>query len=270
MGTFQPVDTDCLDYLRLCDVVLDPKHHIAMVTGIGRDEAGTVQQIVVSEPTMPLTGSTAFTPREFRHYWLENGYSVYRYDRMEQVSDAPELYVPGSETFALLPDFGNKANYRVADEPVELWALEEGWATVEVTDPAGKRTCYPLEDGCVVLRPAVVGRYSACLVKDGVRSGKVCWRMSDLRAEGEKQTYRVGEPIRCRFYNETKEDEVFRVVLNKPDYAVQWGRFLIEEEKTDGCCTFPAVETPGRYTLIALARNEYGVYTSPYGEITVE
>ena len=45
---------------------------------------------------------------------------------------------------------------------------------------------------------------------------------------------------------------------------------MSEEEKASGCCIFPAVETPGTYTLIALAKNEYGIYTSPYGEVIVE
>ena len=47
-------------------------------------------------------------------------------------------------TRALMLDYGNKANYRVGDEPVEISVFEQGWDAVEVTDPTGNKTRYPV------------------------------------------------------------------------------------------------------------------------------
>ena len=272
-----PVDTAQLESLRLCDILLDPKRHVALITGIGRDETGAVQRIEVSECTLPLTIRTTFTPEEFRHYWLEDNYTVYRYDRVDEVTYTPDPWLPMEgepaaemPRFALLPDYGNKANYRVGDEPVELWALEEGWETVEVTDPQGSRTCYPLEDSHVVLRPEAVGRYNACLVRGEERSGSVEWCMVSLHLEFDKKVYRVGEPLTCRAWNEAAEEKPFHATLNSDTYYVLDKVFLTEEEMETGRFALPAVSAPGKYIVIAMARNEYGIYTSPYCEVTVE
>ena len=277
LDTIHAVDAGQLENLRLGDILLDPKSHVALITGIARDEAGTVQRIEVSECTLPLTICTAFTREEFINYWLKDNYGVYRYDRIDEVSYTPNPYLPLDDEmaaepqhFALLPDFGNKANYRVGDEPVELWALEEGWDGVEVTAPDGEKTRYPLHDGHVVLQPDAVGHYSACLVKDGTRSGCVEWRMVSLHLAFEKECYAVGEPITCRVWNETAEDKVFHAVLNTDTYYVKDKVFLTQEETESGSFALPPQRVPGKYIVIALAKNEYGIYTSPYGEVTVE
>ena len=271
------VTAEPLENLRLGDILLDPKRHVALITGLARDEAGAVQRIEVSECTLPLTVCTAFTPEEFRRFWLQDHYGVYRYGKIDQVTYTPDPWMPlEGETavepphFALLPDYGNKANYRVGDEPVELWALEEGWEAVEVTHPDGKQTCHPLQEGHVTLQPAAVGHYSACLVREGARSGSVEWRMVSLHLQFEKETYAVGEPITCRTWNEVPEEKVFHAVLNTDTYYVKDTVFLTEEEGAAGRFTLPAQTVPGKYFVIAMARNEYGVYTSPYCEVTVE
>ena len=277
LDSIRPVDTEPLENLRLGDILLDPKRHVALITAIARDEAGEVRRIEVSECTLPLTVCTDFTPEEFNNYWLKDHYRVYRYDGIDTVTYTPDPWMPldgepavEMPRFALLPDYGNKANYRVGDEPVELWALEDGWDGVEVTDPFGARTCYPLEEGRVVLRPTAVGHYSACLIRDGARSGCVEWRMVSLHLAFEKEAYAVGEPITCRAWNEAAEEKVFHAVLNTDTYYVKEKVFLSDEERETGCFALPPMTEPGRYIVIALAKNEYGVYTSPYGEITVE
>ena len=122
----------------------------------------------------------------------------------------------------------------------------------------------------MVLQPVTVGRYSACLVKDGARSGSVEWRMVSLHLTFEKERYRVGEPITCRVRNEVADEKVFHAILNTEDYYVKGMVFPTEEERETGRFALPPATEPGRYTVIALAKNEYGVYTSPYCEITVE
>ena len=277
LDTMHEVSTESLENLRLCDILLDPKRHVALITGIGRDAEGTVQRIEVSECTLPLTVCNTFTPEEFRNYWLQNNYSVYRYEKIDEVTYSPDPWMPleGEEAaqmphFALLPDYGNKANYRVGDEPVELWALEDGWEAVEVTDPSGACTRYPLTQGHVVLQPTAVGHYSACLVKDDARSGCVEWRMVSLHLAFEKNCYAVGEPITCRVWNEMPGEKAFHATLNTDTYYVKDKVFLTEEEQETGVFALPPVTEAGRYIVIALAGNEYGVYTSAYCEVTVK
>ena len=271
------VSAEPLENLRLGDILLDPKRHVALITGIARDEAGAVQRIEVSECTLPLTVCTAFTPEEFRRFWLQDHYGVYRYGKIDQVTYTPDPWMPlegemavEPPHFALLPDYGNKANYRVGDEAVELWALEEGWEAVEVIHPDGTKTHHSLQEGHVTLQPAAVGHYSACLVRDGARSGSVEWRMVSLHLQFEKEKYAVGEPITCRTWNEVPGEKVFHAVLNTDTYYVKDTVFLAEEEGEAGRFALPAQTVPGKYIVIAMARNEYGVYTSPYCEVTVE
>jgi hypothetical protein len=94
LDSIHPVDSEQLENLRLGDILLDPKRHVALITGIARDEAGTVQRIEVSECTLPLTICTAFTPVEFCNYWLKNNYTVHRYDGIDNVTytSLPELF----------------------------------------------------------------------------------------------------------------------------------------------------------------------------------
>ena len=94
--------------------------------------------------------------------------------------------------------------------------------------------------------------------------------MVSLHLAFEKERYAVGEPITCRVWNEMPEEKAFHAILNTDTYYVKDKVFLTEEEQEAGSFALPAVEEPGRYVVIALAKNEYGIYTSPYGEVTVE
>ena len=94
--------------------------------------------------------------------------------------------------------------------------------------------------------------------------------MVSLHLEFEKDVYAVGEPITCRVWNEVDEEKVFHAILNTDTYYVKDKIFLTEEESAAGRFTLPAQTAPGKYIIIALAKNEYGIYTSSYGEVIVE
>lgn len=273
-----PMDSSVLENLQLCDVLLS-KGHVALVTDILRDAEGTVHSIEVSECTLPLTVSNWFTPEEFRGYWLEKEYNMYRYAYLDAVTYEPSPWVrvagdPETArpeiTTALMLDYGNKANYRIGDEPVEISVFEEGWEAVEVTDPNGDKQRYAIgEEKKLVLNPAVPGFYSARLVKNGAESACVEWCMVSISVAFEQEKYAVGDTVRCRFEN-AAEDAVFHMVVNDDRYYVLTGVNLSEEEMNSGWVTVPAVEKAGKYIMILLAKNAYGVYSSPYMELTVE
>ena len=94
--------------------------------------------------------------------------------------------------------------------------------------------------------------------------------MVSLHLAFEKNFYAVGEPITCRVWNETPGEKAFHATLNTDTYYVKDKVFLTEEEQETGVFALPPVTEAGRYIVIALAGNEYGVYTSAYCEVTVK
>ncbi len=274
-----PVDTTVLENLNLCDIVLDPRHHVAIITDILRDEEGRVHSIEVSESTNPQAIRTYFTPEEFRNYWLEDGYSIYRYNGLDNVTYNPDPFVhldgdpdlptPKINT-AIMLDFGNKANYRIDDEPVEISVFETGWEAVEVTDPDGTRIEYPIPHGKqLTLHPKKPGIYSVCLKRDGDRSDSVTWCMVNIDLTFEKDSHHTNEPINCRFDIAEPNDTAIYMTLNTDDYYVQGGYVLTSEEVSSCVATIPPIEKPGKYRVIILAKNQFGIYSSKYTELVI-
>ncbi|MBE6970902.1 MAG: hypothetical protein E7446_02130 [Ruminococcaceae bacterium] len=271
------VDIDPLENLRLCDIMLEPKSHIGIITDIRRDADGKIYDIEVSESTLPLVVSNRFTPEEFQRFWIDDGYSVWRYDLVDEVTYTPDpfVYVDGDPEVAppkinedILPDFGNKANYRVGDEPVELCVLTEGWESIEVTDPAGKVTSYPAEEK-LVLHPETVGIYAARLRRGDDYSDSVNWCMVNIDLSFEKEKFAFGEDLRIKFSN-AAPDTVFYTTLNDDTYYVPWSGCLSEEEIASGTASIPAPTKPGLYYVLVMAKNNYGIYTSKYTSVIVE
>ena len=276
LSTVHLVNIDPLENLRLCDILLEPKSHIAIITDIQRDADGKIHWIEVSESTLPLTVRNTFTPEEFRHFWLDEGYSVWRYDLLDTITYTPNPYIPlpGDPELpvpavdrALMLDFGNRANYRIGDEPVELSVFETDWEHLEVTAPDGSITAYPAAD--LVLQPTVPGRYRACLVRGDERSIGVEWCMVNISLSFDGQHHDAGESVTCHFTN-AAADDVFYMTLNTDTYYVQGGYLLTAEERAAGCACLPPIEKPGKYMVIVLAKNEFGIYSSPYTRLIVE
>ncbi|MBQ4424353.1 MAG: hypothetical protein II882_01260 [Lachnospiraceae bacterium] len=274
-----PVDTAQLENLRLCDIVVDPTHHVALITDIVRDEAGRVCEVEVSEETTPVGIRKSFTPEEFRHFWLEDGYSIYRYDKIDAVTYTPDPFIPleGDPELPvpeinrdLMPDYGNRANYRIGDEAVELSVLTEGWETLEVTDPQGNVAAYPVTEKPLRLEPSLPGTYRARVCRGESGSAFVEWCMVDIRAALNKTVFSPGEKAVLRFDNAEKGDKVFHHVINTGEFYVIRSTDLTEEESSAGVTEFAAPEKAGDYNLILLARNNNGIYSSRYLDFRVE
>ena len=272
-----PVDIDPLENLRLCDIVLEPKSHIGIITDIRRDADGNIYDIEVSESTLPLVVSNRFTPEEFRRFWLDDGYSIWRYDYVDDVTYTPDPFAPleGDPDAApprinkdILPDYGNKANYRIGDEPVELSVLTEGWESIEVTDPSGHTVSYPAQVK-LVLTPEIPGIYSARLCRGKEYSDSVEWCMVNIDLTFGKEKFALGEDLHLKFSN-AAPDTVFYATLNNDSYYVPWSGGLSEEEIAGGTATIPAPAKPGLYYVLVMAKNSFGIYTSKYTPVTVE
>lgn len=263
------VDTSDLNDLKLADVVLNPAQHIGIITDIERDAEGTVHFISVSESTLPFIRTTRFDPEQFRHYWLENGYDVYRYDGVKDVPYVPDPFAPIEgdpalpEAFinrALMTDFGNKANYRRGEQPVELSIFEKDCEAVEVTDPDGEKSLWPVENGFVKLDPDKIGVYEAACVLGNERSAAVNWCVTDLTIEAEKDTYAFGENVTLKIDNPAKDRIVAWQYNRRADDLGNGGGWLELRDETGITIPGPGRAVPSELYLIA--QNEYGCYTS--------
>ena len=279
LPTVHPVDSSKLENIRLCDIVLDPTHHVAIVTDILRDAEGNVHYIEVSESVKPTAVQKLYNVEQFRNYWLEDGYSIHRYDLVDQVTYEPNPFVhlegdpvlpkPKINT-ALMLNFGNKANYRIGDEAVEISVFEAGWDQIEVTAPDGSTQLYPIEGEKLVLNPTIPGFYSACLYRDGTRSDPIEWCMVSIAITFEKDAYTIGETVRFTFENAAREDTIFHFVLNNDKIYVQDSFYFSEEEIAAGKSAVRKIPGPGKYNILLFAKNKYGIYTSKYTEFVVD
>ena len=277
---FDPLDASDLDKLRLLDVVLDEKRHVAVITRLERDVDGHVKYITVAECVLPYTRETRFTPEGFRAYWLDepsHDYKLFRYAHLDEITYEPSPFVPVEGdphvepeiNRTLMPDYGNKANYRIGEEPVELSVFDPAFDTVAVTGPDGETKTYPVADGKVVLKPEKPGFYTACCVRGAEKSAEVSWCVTDLTFTTDKSSYRAGETIKI----------TYRSTADEPFAAWQFN--IIEGDRGSsggymtGSCgsgetTLAMPESKKRLELYLIAKNDYGFYTSKRVPIDVE
>ena len=260
------------DELQLLDIVLDVMHHVAIITDIERDADGHVQYITVSESVLPYCRATRFTPAEFKTYWLEDpthDYVLYRYKHTDKIPYTPSPFSPVEGdpceeaviNRTLMTDFGNKANYILGQDPVEISVFDPAYDTVAVTDPAGETKTYPVKDGKVILQPEKAGFYSACCVSGEKKSLPVEWCMTDLTFTTDKTSYKTNEPIRVRFRNGVP-DKVAAWQFNQRGNDRGMGGGYLTDLGSEGEITLTAPEKPVPSELYLMARNAYGFYSS--------
>ena len=259
------------DELRLCDAIMDPKH-VAIITDIERDENGKVQYISVSESCMPFSRETRFSREGFKAYWLDDplhDYGFYRYARLDDITYTPTPFAPLEGESAdganinrtLMPDFGNKANYTLGKDPVELSVFDPAFDTVAVTDPDGKTENYPVRDGKVILQPEKTGFYTACCVRGEEKSDAVEWCVTELSFTTDKASYRPGETVKIRYSNPAGDPLVGWQYIRVDNEAwTESGYFF--DMGSEGEFTVPMTEVPADTELFLAARNAYGCYVS--------
>lgn len=275
------VDTADLDNLKLGDIVLNTERHVTIITDILRDADGHVREIHISESTPPLCVCTPFTPQCFCKRYIDNGFRVYRYAGIHDVPYIPSPYVhlegdPDLEPetdYALMPDFGNKANYLKGIELVEITVLEDGWEQVAVTCPDGTRILHNIDDHRVRIPSELPGYYTASCARGETESRAVEWCVVNTEIALEKEAYVPGEPIRVCFRVDAPEDTVCNyIVKNSKDLnrgrerisaeAAAQGEFVLQPD--------PRMSEPDTYSLLIVAQNKYGQYASARTRFRVE
>lgn len=277
MEGVSPVDSSRLENLQLCDLLLS-EGHIAVVTDILRDTNGNVCRISVSESMTPVCRCTEFTPQQFRGYWLEDGYTVYRYAGIHNVTYTPSPYVPlegdppsevPPHNTTFMADFGNKANYCLG-ETVEFSIFESGWETMEITGPDGISEVLSIAGETVAYTPAAPGYYTAVCRKGSTISQSVEFCATRMILKLAKNTFSQQEPIRLKFDNAIPGDTVFYAQVNSHDLFYRLGRSLTPEEIAGGRAVIAHNLAPGQYVVEIVAQNAYGKYIARSELFTIE
>ena len=260
------VNPEPLENLKLCDILNEAKTHTALITGIERDSSGKVTSITVTESTPPQVISTTFRPQEFIGYWLERGYEVLRYDKVHAVTYAPDPWVhlegdPDTEmpvpNPVLMPDFGNKANYRLG-ETVTLSVFDSRYTHIllQRAEDAPVTLLVPA-DGNVTVCPDAPGYYRAFAVNADEQSQPVEFCVTEASVTTDRTIYASGETVRVSFSCPSGDELVGWMVKTATD--AKYRGYLRAE---DGSLSDTALLPAGDYYIIAHYRNRYGVYTA--------
>lgn len=272
LDSVEVLDLTAPEQLRLCDILNHRTRHTAAITGITRDAAGRVLDITVTESARPGILRRTFLPTEFTNYWLMNGYEVLRYHKLHTVTYTPSPWVhlegdPQTEAPVpnptLLPDYGDKANYLLG-ESVCLSVFDPSCHTVEVCC-ARETLTLPVEDDRVVFTPAAPGFYRAAAIGEHGPSQPVDFCVVEASATTQKDSYAQGEPICPAFSSAAPEDELRGWVVKTDAYAKYWCYPISDAGVIPAQTTLPA----GRYMILGLYANSFGLYSTPPCHITV-
>ena len=263
------IEAEPMENLRLLDIVLNVKRHAAIITDIERDERGIVRFITVSESVLPFCRAIRYTPEEFRGYWLENDFRIFRYEGAHRITYTPDPFLPIEEDGApvearinrvLMTDYGNRANYRLGEQVV-ISVFDAGFDRISVEAPDRTASLFPVRDGKTTLRPEKPGFYKVRALRGGAESEPVEFCATDLRFTMDRDSYAPGEPMKIHFRN-SAADQVIAWQFNKcaSDRGCGGG-FFTEPLPTDEIeLICPDVDEEAE--LYLMARNAFGVYTS--------
>ena len=128
-----------VDDIELCDVLHiynSSSNHVAIITGILRDESGSIVQIEVTDQVNATTRRRINTLEDFEAWRTK--YSLGRYENIEAIPEFDEeendiLYNSGIEKTSpkIAVDYGNKSNYFYGETTV-ISSFAEGENTVQI------------------------------------------------------------------------------------------------------------------------------------------
>lgn len=259
----ETVDPTDIDTLALCDVLNDRTRHTALITGIDRDKTGHVIRIHVSEQTPPHAVTTTFTVEEFKAYWVKDGYEILRLPLDTPVDYIPDPYTPlegealrtPQTDYALLPDYGDKANYQKGSEVV-FTVFQD--ADEIVCNGPNSTHVLAVTDSKAFFVPESPGYYTAyAKAASGSLSAPAYFAITDTSVSLKKNVYTPVEPVQPTISCPV-DDSCVGWVVKTEAFAKYWG-FPIDR---NGMIPREAYLPVGNYLIIAMHKNAYGVYSS--------
>ncbi len=266
------VGSESAQDVQLMDGLLS-KGHVMLVTDVVRDETGRVVHLQITEETPPIMAVTEFSAEEFEKYVFPK-YRLFRYLRFDRVTYTPSPYVPlegepecppPAPNPTLLPDYGDKANYR-RGETVELNVMETGWEELIVErEGAGcvYRTELAGEKGVRKVFPAKGGLYRVYCASGTERSREALFRVTDcpVKPEVTPQGLLVKLP--------QDQGRVYGIYAYRfPDMATSGCYEMEEEDLARGSYLITDLR-PGDYEIRLILRNEFGEYNGVSKRITL-
>lgn len=162
-----------VDQIQIGDIVVNPTVHTTICTGILYDEDGNIAFVEISEAVLPRLRRLLWTPEEFYKHFAS--YMLCRYQNIDNVPAAPDT-LSGEETYALMPRYGDKYNYKVSKTAGVVDILEKGYSKAVVLRDGAIISQIPLDDTTETFQfdRSVPGYIEMYLEKaDGTRSGSV-------------------------------------------------------------------------------------------------
>lgn len=267
------------DGLKLLDIVLNPKQHIAVITDIIRDIDGHVLAIEVSESVLPVARRLIFNLDEFRTYWFENGFTLFRRSGLEKITYTPNPWsaVEGDEELidesnicemqaaeyapSFMTDYGDKANYALG-EPVIISVFDDAIKEIDIYDADDNCTTLPVKDGKITYCPEKAGIYFASGVNRYEEEEEVTWYTFDTVVKPDKTEYKTGEPIHFTFADAENQDRMINFYLKTHDRYLKFSGVFTEKDRKAGEYTIPGIKDAGDYYLCVYSRSPYAQYGS--------
>lgn len=166
----------------------------------------------------------------------------------------------------ILPDFGNKANYRLG-ETVTFSVFDDRYAEIAVTLNGRVDLHLPVSrEGFAAFCPETPGHYEAFAVSAEGKSDCVEFFVTEASVTTDRTEYPEGAAVNLTF-SCTLGDTLMGWMVKTADHA----KFLGVLRSDDGTLADHAVLPAGSYYIIAHYRNRYGVYSatpSPVFHIT--
>ena len=254
-----------VNLLKLGDTLCTPEGgHVAMVTGIRRNEKGEAVEVTVSESVNPRVRCRAYDLEGLFKVFPKDKYSFYRYTKISEVKHTPSPYVPvGGEqlppvkyNMALIPRKGDKANW-----------LMDRHVIIDVLNPDDHNKVEILKDGqpyeiidlkkVLILKKLPAGSYQARLI-GGKEPSDWCWWMV-VDAQSSAVSVEDGTKVKVDF-SASNAKPIFVAWSNGKQKGTVHITHPSEEELAAGSAV--CTHKPGLYKVRVAFRTEYGVIHS--------
>ncbi len=272
-----------LEELKLLDVLLNVTH-IAVITGIERDDQGKVRRIEVSESTLPNCRAAWFTADQFVSYWyhsLTTPYYIFRRRDNSRITYAPNPFVhvaaneergivgdaplpPYEYNEVIVPNQGNRSNYLAGEEPVVLDILDEAFLCVEVRNERGETSMYSVKDGQVILKDQPCGQYTAVAIDSQQRRSKpAAYAVVSYAPLFDRAVFAPGEEIKLKLIPLIETDiPLYYSISDLSDCNTAVRETIPAEAAAEKRFTIHAPSKEGEYFLTVGTKNSFGVYSS--------
>lgn len=260
--------------VQLCDM-LYKKGHVAMITGITKNEEGLITHVEISEATRKLnTARTSMTAAEFDEKLKSLQYTIYRIDDYDAfVGDfRPQLTpffdekLPVSVNKTLLLDMGDRANYCKGDT-VQFNILDKNTTALVVQKNGALIEKFPISQTGVMPRTYhACGRYLAhCVMSDGSASVPVEFIVAEIVADLAEDSLKKNDPLTVKLTADNCKPLFVIIGNSMHSFAVTSAQIR------DGTFRIPAGQIgAGKHEVLVIGETEFGQIYSNLEKIRID